>query len=142
LLCGKKAGEVKLIGGQSGNNQSGEERRRPRQRFHANSSLDSRSHHTISGIGNKRCAGIRDQGARFALFQPFDEILGAVDFVVFVVTEQTRLNSVVVEQTFGGAGILAGDPRGIFQDADRPIRDVLKVADGRRDYVEAARNSR
>jgi hypothetical protein len=61
---------------------------------------------------------------------------------VLVVTEQAGLNSVVIEQAFGGAGILAGDPLGFFQDADRPVSDVLKIADGRRNYVEAARNSR
>jgi hypothetical protein len=59
---------------------------------------------------------------------------------VLVVTEQTSLNAIVIEQPFGGAGILAGDPFRFFQDADRPVRDVLQVADGRRDYVEAARN--
>jgi hypothetical protein len=60
---------------------------------------------------------------------------------VFVITEQAGLNAVVIEQPFGGAGILTGDPLGFFKDADRPISDVLKVADGRRNYVEAARNS-
>jgi hypothetical protein len=59
---------------------------------------------------------------------------------VLVVTEQARLNAVVIEQAFGGAGILTGNPLGLFQEADRPVRDVLKVADGRRNYVEAARN--
>jgi hypothetical protein len=60
---------------------------------------------------------------------------------MLVVAEQASLNAVMIEQPPGGAGILAGDPFAFFQDADRPIRDVLKIADGRRDYVEAARNS-
>jgi hypothetical protein len=75
------------------------------------------------------------------LLQPLDQLFRSIRLVVLVVTEQTRLNAVVIEQPFGGAGILAGDPLSFFQDADRPISDVLKVADGRRDYVEAARNS-
>jgi len=73
--------------------------------------------------------------------QARDQLFGSIRLIVLVVTEQTGLNSVVIEQPFGGAGILAGDPFNLFQDADRPISDVLKVADGRRDYVEAARNS-
>jgi hypothetical protein len=46
----------------------------------------------------------------------------------------------VIEQPFGGAGIFAGDPIGLFQKADGAVSNVLEVADGRRDYVEAARS--
>jgi hypothetical protein len=72
--------------------------------------------------------------------QTLDQLFRSIRLIVLVVTEQTRLNAVVIEQPFGGAGVLAGDPSGFFQDADRPVSDVLKVADGSRDYVEAARN--
>jgi hypothetical protein len=50
------------------------------------------------------------------------------------------LNAVVIEQPFGGAGIFAGDPVGFLQEADGAVSNVLKVADGRRNYVEAARS--
>ena len=70
-----------------------------------------------------------------------DQFFGSIRLVVLVIAEQAGLNAVVIEQPFGGAGIFTGDPLGFFQDADRPVSDVLKVADGRRDYVEAARNS-
>jgi hypothetical protein len=60
---------------------------------------------------------------------------------VFVVAEQVGLNAVVIEQPSGGAGIFAGDPVGFFQEADGAVGDVLEVADGRRDYVEAARSA-
>ena len=76
----------------------------------------------------------------FALLQTLDQVFRPVRLIVLVIAEQAGLNSVVIEQPFGGAGIFAGDPVGFFQDADGPVSDVLKIADGRRDYVEAARN--
>ena len=135
----KKTGEVELIGGQAGDNQAGKKRRWAGKSFDANGRPDGRSHNAIAGVGKERRTGIGDQGARFALLEAFDQVFSAIGFVVLVIADEASLNAIVIEQPSGGASIFAGDPISLFQKADGAVRNVFKVADGRRDYVEAAR---
>lgn len=114
VFGGKKTGEVELIGRQAGDNQAGEKRRWPRQRFHADACLDGCSYHAVAGVGKQGRTGIGNQGARFTLLKALDQVFSAVGFVVLVIAEEASLDAVVIEQPFGRARVFAGDPVGFF----------------------------
>ncbi len=82
--------------------------------------------------------GIRNQRACFALLQARDQVLRPVRLVVLVIADGAGLNAVVIEQALRGAGIFTRDPVGFFQDANRPVSDVLQIADGSRNHIKQA----
>src|SRR6266436_4217761 len=89
-------------------------------------------------IGDERHTGVAHERDFGALLQGHDQFRRARQLVVFVIADQRLVDVVVSEQFLRVPRILAGDLIGFLEDAQRAKRDVLEIADGRPDQIEAA----
>jgi len=92
----------------------------------------------LSGIRDRRCAGVRHERDALSAFESRDERPGLARFVVFVEAGRWRGDGVPRQQVRGPPRILCGDHRRLAQDAQRPPRNVFEVADGRGDHEQGA----
>jgi hypothetical protein len=76
-------------------------------------------------------------GSASSGFESSEEFFGAGAFVVQVVADGGGCDAEVVEKLLGLARVLAGDAIGGAQDAEGAEGDVLEVADGGGDEIEA-----
>ena len=135
---GKKPINGKFVDRHSGRRQRRHKSGCAGHRHHLDSVTQAQAHQPITGIGNRRSAGIGDQGDFRALLQLDDDFRGARDLVVFVITHQALLNVEMREQLHSLAGVFAGDRVGFLQDSQRAQGDVFEVADGRGHDVQAS----
>ena len=96
----------------------------------------------IAWIAHERHAGVTDEGDFGALLHGEDEFRGAGHFVVLVIADERFADFVVGEEFLRVTGVLAGDLVGFFENAEGAEGDVLEVADGGADEVEAAGGGR
>src|SRR6266487_633003 len=89
-------------------------------------------------IGDQRHTGVAHERDFRALLQGHDQLRGARQLVVLVIADERLVDVVVSKQFLRVPGILAGDLIGFLEDAQRAKRDVLEIADGRPDQIEAA----
>jgi len=92
----------------------------------------------IARVADERHAGVTDEGDLGALLHGDDEFGGAGHFVVFVIADEGFADFIMGEEFLRVAGVFAGDLVGFFEDAKSAEGDVLEVADGGADEVEAA----
>ncbi len=93
---------------------------------------------TVAGIGDEGHAGITDESDGGAAFHGKHEFGSASDFVVVVITDEGFLNFKMIEQFQSVASIFAGDLIDFLEDAEGAQGDVLKIADGSGNEIEAA----
>ena len=97
---------------------------------------DGKLYQTIARIGNRRCAGIADQGDRLSLLDVHDQLGRAGEFIMFVVADGARLDAVMVEQLGRLAGVFTGNEVDFLQNAYRTKGNVFQVSDGGADQIE------
>src|SRR6266852_3304957 len=91
----------------------------------------------MSRIGDQRHSRVAYQRDFRALLQRHYQFRRAGQLIVFVVADERPMNVVVREELQGMPRVLAGDLIDFLQDAQRPQRDVLQIADRRADKIEA-----
>ena len=106
-------------------------------RKYRHTSRDGRCGDLASGIGDAGRARVADDGDARARPERCGEFNGAGGLVVLVVADGGRADTEVVEQLLRLARVLAGDAVDRAQDAQGAQGDVLQIADGRGDEVEA-----
>jgi len=92
----------------------------------------------VAGIGDEWHASVADEGDFCALLEDEDELGGASELIVFMVADERLVNVVVGEEFLGVAGVFAGDLIHFLEDAKGAECDVLEIADGGADEIEAA----
>jgi hypothetical protein len=92
----------------------------------------------ITGIADERHTGVRDKRDFGALLHGEDEFGGAGHFVMLMIRDEGFLNLVMREKLLGVTGVFASDLVGFFENAKGAEGNVLKIADGCADEVEAA----
>ena len=92
----------------------------------------------IAGIADQWHACVADKGDFGALLHGDNELGGASHFIVFVVRDKRLLDFVMGKELLRVASVFAGDLVGFFEDSESAKSDVLKIADGSADEVEAA----
>ena len=95
------------------------------------------AHQLEAGIGDQGRAGIRDQGDRSALRQPFQNLRPRQRGVVFVIGFEQRRNRVALGQAAGYPCVFAGDDIDAGQRLQRAQGDVAEIADWRRHQMKA-----
>ncbi len=90
-----------------------------------------------AGVGDAGRAGVRDDGDARAGLERGGELHGAASLVVHVVADGGGADVEVIEELLGLARVLARDFVDRTQDAEGAQGDVLEVADGRGDEIEA-----
>jgi putative FmdB family regulatory protein len=98
---------------------------------------EAESYQSVARIGDERRSCIADQSNFRALFQRKNEFGRAGQLVVLVIADQRFVNVVVREQLQRMAGILAGDLVYLLEDANGAKGDVLEIANGRPNQIEA-----
>src|SRR6266852_379368 len=91
----------------------------------------------MSRIGDQRHSRVAYQRDFRALLQRHYQFRRAGQLIVFVVADERLMNAVVREELQGMPRVLAGDLIDFLQDAQRPQRDVLQIADRGADKIEA-----
>jgi putative FmdB family regulatory protein len=99
---------------------------------------EAESYQPVARIGDERHSGIADERDFRALFERKHKFGRAGQLVVLVIADQRFVNVVVCEQLQRMARILAGDLVYLLEDANGAKRDVLEIADGRANQIEAA----
>ena len=99
---------------------------------------EAKSDEAMAGVGDERHASVADESDACALLEGEDEFGGASEFVVFVVADERLANVVVSEELLGVAGVFAGDLIHFLEDANSAKGDVLEVANGRTNEIQAA----
>ena len=117
------------VGGQAREDERRHRRRWARQDLDPDAPLDAGRDEAVTGVGDERHPGIRDQGQAQRM-RTFGELSCQAVFVVFVEGDEVALYLVVGEQAAGAAGVLAGYEVGLAQVAKGPEGDVLEVAYG------------
>jgi hypothetical protein len=98
--------------------------------------------HAVPRVGDERCAGIAKQCYRVAVFQTLEYLRRAAGFVMFVIADEGLFNLIVLEKLLRLTRILAGDDRNFLtKDAQSTDCNIFQVSDGRRDYIESARQT-
>ena len=90
-----------------------------------------------TGIGDAGRARVADDGDARVRPERGGQLDGAAHLVVLVVADGRRADVEVVEQLLRLARVLTGDAVDRAQDAEGAQGDVLQIADGRSDEVEA-----
>ena len=90
-----------------------------------------------AGVGDAGSAGVRDDGDAGAGLELGYKLLGALGLVEEMVAEGGGDDLKVVEEFLRLARVFAGDLVGLAQDAKGAQGDVLEVADGGGDEIEA-----
>jgi len=134
----RESGEGEGVGRKAGGDESGEDRRRSRDRFDPVPRFDGGAHQGEPRIGEERRAGVRDDGDGLSLVERRQEAREPGPFVVLVERQCGPGDPEVLQQTSGAPGVLAGDEVRLGEGARGPGREVVQVADGRRDEQEAA----
>jgi putative FmdB family regulatory protein len=135
---GKKTDEQKFFVGKARSGKGSEQRGWAGDRDDGNVVAQAERDQAVAGIGDQRHSGVADESDFRALLQGQHEFGCAGQLVVFVVADERLVNVVVREELLGVAGILAGDLVHFLEHADGAQRDVLEIADGRPDKIEAA----
>src|SRR6266849_1840211 len=91
----------------------------------------------VAGVGHERHSRVAHPRDIRALLQSYDQLWCARQFIVFVVADERLMNVVASKEFQSMASILAGDLIDFLQDAQRPQRDVLQIADRGADKIEA-----
>ncbi len=119
-----------------GGDRGGEGRACPWYRIHRDTPVDTRPDQLDARVRNARRPGVRDKSNRLAALQPRQDLRHPRPRVVLVEAQRWRRNRVMREQTGRAPRILRGHDVGLPEDAQRPERDVLEVADGRGDHEQ------
>jgi len=101
---------------------------------------EAESDQAMAGIGNQRHAGVADECDFRALFERDEQFGRARHLVVLVVADERFANFVVAEKLLGVARVFAGDLVDFLEDAQGAEGDVLQIADGRANKVQAAQS--
>lgn len=99
---------------------------------------DGESDEAMAGVGDKRHAGITDEGDSGALLHSEDEFGSASEFVVLLVADQGLVNLEMIEELQGVTGVFTSNLVSFLKNTERAESDVLEIADGSSDEVEAA----
>ena len=89
-----------------------------------------------AGIGKPRHARIRNNRDIFSGGETLDQFRRAHRFVVFVITNERLSNLEMLQQISGMPRIFGRDNVDRFQHLERAQRDVIEIADRRRDHVK------
>ncbi len=135
---GEKTGKEKFLIGHAGSAERGESGGRSGNGHHGNAMADAKGDQAMAGVGDKGHAGVADESDFCALFERKYDFGSASEFVVLVVAHQWLVNVVVGEKLLRVAGVLAGDLIDFLEDAEGAESDVLEIADGSADKIEAA----
>jgi hypothetical protein len=135
---GEKANKKELFVGQTRSGESCEQGGRTRYRNDGNLVPSTEGDEAITGIADERHTGVRDKRDFGALLHGEDEFGGAGHFVMLMIGDEGFLNLVMREKLLGVTGVFASDLVGFFENAKGAEGNVLKIADGRADEVEAA----
>src|SRR5215831_12524175 len=129
---GGKAAQCKRCEYRRGSRQCGHDRAR-RARF---------AHELVTGVGDERRPGIRDQRDRGAFGEPGDELRSRLGGIVLVIGGERGGDAIMVEKLAGDARVLACDEVGGGEHLERPHGDVAQIADRSGDQIEAGRKRR
>jgi hypothetical protein len=91
----------------------------------------------VAGIGNGRSSRVAHERYLGTLLELDHYLRRAREFVVLVVADEPFGNVEVRKKLQRLPRVFAGDYVRFLQYPQRPERDVLEVADGSRDHVEA-----
>src|SRR4051794_11437924 len=138
----QEALEAPLVGRQPGGDQRHRHHRGPRQDRHLEGAVDAAADQLVARVGDRRHAGIGDEGDDIAALDPLRQLQRPGSFVALVEGDEAGMGAdpQAVEQPPRLAGVLAGDEVGADQRLAHPHRDVVEGADRRRADDEAARH--
>ena len=134
----QEADEEEFFAGQPRGGKGSEKRGWTGNRHHGNAVLQAKRNEAMARIRNQRHARVAHESDFRASFQRHDEFRRARQLIVLVVADQRLVNVVVSQQLLCVARVFAGYLIDFFQDAQGAKRDVLQIADGRSDKVEAS----
>ena len=137
LFWGEKALEEETVGRQAGGAERGQYRGSARHRNDGVTGLYRFAYQLVTGIGNQRRAGIRDQRDRLPFAQAGEQLRPRLGRVVLVVGRERRCDAVMLGELAGDAAVLAGDHVGGGQRLERAQADVAQVPDRRRHQIKA-----
>src|SRR6516225_1474952 len=100
------------------------------------------AHELVTGVGDERRPGVRDQRDRGILGEPGDELRPRLGGIVLVIGGERGGDAKMVEKLAGDARVLACDEVGGGEHLERPHGDVAQIADRSGDQIEAARKRR
>jgi hypothetical protein len=123
---------------EAGDGEGGGEGRRPRDGEDWHGAAVGFGNEAGAGVGDGRGAGVADKGDNAIESRAEDVIEAALD-VVLGEAEAARGSGGKGEDAGGGAGVFGGDEGGGAEDCGGSWGQVLEVADGRGDDVEAGR---
>ena len=129
--------EKEAVRRQAGDHQSGQHGGGARHGDHLDILRQRVGDELVAGIGDQRRAGVRDQRQRRAAGQPRQQVGPHHRGVMLVIGDKRRRDAVMGQQRLGDARILCDDGVGGGEGRKRAERDVAKVADRRRDDVQA-----
>ena len=122
---------MKGVARQPRTRQGRDSRRGTRNGHYLDTGFAAGTHERVPGIGNQRHAGIADQGDALPLPQQFEQEEGPGCLVVFVIALPRRVDAVVSQEPRRVTRVFARNQVHFSQDAERPERKVLQIADGR-----------
>ncbi len=103
-----------------------------------NPALSNRGDQGGARIRDPGSAGVGHQRDRLPFRQPANDPLDTCPLVVLVDAQDWGVDVEMPKQNAGSARVFGSDQLDLLEDLDRPERDVVEVADWRRDYVKNA----
>jgi hypothetical protein len=135
---GEKADEEEFIVRQPGGGERRQESGRARYGNDGDLVTRAESDEAIARVADERHASVANERDFGTLLHGNDEFRRASHFIVLVITDEGFLDFVMREQLLRVAGVFAGDLVSFFENAEGAERDVLEIADGSADEIEAA----
>ena len=135
---GEKADEEEFIVRQPGGGECRQQSGRARYGNDGDLVARAESDEAIARVADERHASVANERDFGPLLHGNDEFGRASHFIVFVITDEGFLDFVMREQLLRVAGVFAGDLVSFFENAEGAERDVLEIADGSADEIEAA----
>ena len=135
-LCRQKALEAKAIAGQPCRGQRCDRGAWTRHRGHADAAGVRAIDQPVTRIRDQRRARVGDQRDVLPTGQEFDQLFDRSRLVVIVQRDPARRLFARWQQLAADACVLCGDDVGLGQHVTRPLRKVVKIAQGGGDDPE------
>src|SRR3954467_8528679 len=105
----QESAEREGVGEKSGADESANDGGRPRQNSQWDLTFDAFANEPAAGIGQARCACVGDQCNVVTGGEPLQQLCRAHRFIMFVITHEWLLYSVMLEQDAGMSCVLSSD---------------------------------
>src|SRR5271157_1207729 len=93
----------------------------------------------MAGVGDHRHASVGNERYVGSLLQLDDQLRSTRHLVMFVITDGTGADFVMIEELLRAAGVLARNHVRLLQRPNGSQGDVFEVSDGRRHQIELSR---